>query len=86
LFDWDDANIDHIARHHVRPEEAEEALTDQRRLGAPAYNVDDERRRAILGATADGRLLFVVFTIRRGLLRVVAARDATRAQRRRYKR
>jgi uncharacterized protein len=85
-FDWDEANEEHIARHDVTPEEAEEALTDPRRIGAPAYNVGTERRRAVLGATIDGRVLFVVFTIRRGKLRVVAARDATTTQRRRYRR
>jgi hypothetical protein len=26
LFIWDDKNIEHIARHHVEPEEAEEAF------------------------------------------------------------
>jgi uncharacterized DUF497 family protein len=85
LFEWDDANVDHIARHRVRPEEVEEALTDPRRIGTPAYDADNERRLAILGATADGRVLFVVFTIRQGKVRAVAARDATSAQRRRYR-
>jgi uncharacterized DUF497 family protein len=84
VFDWDDSNVDHIARHQVQPEEAEEALTDPRRIGAPAYDVENEQRRAILGATVDGRILFVVYTIRHGKPRVVAARDATARQRRRY--
>jgi hypothetical protein len=25
-FDWDDANIGHLARHNVRPEEAEQVI------------------------------------------------------------
>ncbi len=85
-FDWDDANVDHIARHGVRPGEAEEALADPHRIGAPAYNADGEQRRAILGAAQNGRILFVVYTVRSARLRVVAARDATSAQRRRYRR
>jgi uncharacterized DUF497 family protein len=85
-FEWDEANEEHIARHGVTPEEAEEALTDSRRVGAPAYNTEGEQRRAYLGATDDGRVLFVVYTRRRSKLRVVAARDATSAQRRRYRR
>ena len=84
-FERDEANEGHIARHGITPEEAEEALEDPRRIGVPAYDADIERR-AILGATIDGRVLFVVFTIRRGRLRVVAARDATTTQRRRYRR
>jgi len=85
-LDWDDANEEHIARHGVRPEEAEETLMDPRRTKAPAYSTERERRRAALGATMDGRLLFVVYTVRHGRLRVVAARDATARQRRRYRR
>jgi uncharacterized DUF497 family protein len=45
MFDWDDANVDHLARHDVTPEEAEEALLDPRRIGASAYAVEGERRR-----------------------------------------
>ena len=85
-FDWDEANERHLARHGVTPEEAEEALTDPRRLGAPAYDIEGELRRAFLGATTDGRVLFVVTTLRRGSVRVITARDATLAQRRRYRR
>ena len=54
MFEWDDANVDHIARHDVRPEEAEDALTDPLRIGAPAYAAEGERRWAILGATIAG--------------------------------
>lgn len=86
MFEWDDANADHIARHAVTPEEAEEALLDPRRIGTPAYSVEGEARTAILGSTEDGRVLFVVFTRRHGLVRVVTARDAAPAERRRYRR
>jgi uncharacterized DUF497 family protein len=85
-LEWDEANEAHIARHGVTPEEVEEALTDPRRIGASAYNTEGEQRRALLGATADGRVLFVVYTRRGAKLRVVAARDATAVQRRRYRR
>ena len=84
LFDWDDYNIDHIAEHGLEPEEVEEALHDPRRIGVPAYNVSHERRWAVLGATEDGRILFVVFTRRQGFIRVVTARGATDRERRWY--
>lgn len=54
MFDWDDANIEHLSRHGVEPKEAEEALLDPRRLGVPAYNVAGEKRQALLDATEDG--------------------------------
>jgi uncharacterized DUF497 family protein len=85
-FEWDEGNVDHIDRHGVTPEEAEEALLDPRRVGAAAYSAAREPRSAVIGATQDGRVLFVVYTWRGGKVRIVTARDADRAQRRRYRR
>jgi uncharacterized DUF497 family protein len=85
-FEWDDANEDHIAEHGVAAEEVEEAFADPRRRDSRAYNTATERRGAVLGRTADGRLLFVVYTLRRGRVRVVTARDATAAERQWYRR
>jgi uncharacterized DUF497 family protein len=86
MFDWDDGNVDHLARHGVTPDEAEEALLDPRRIGASPYNTMTEPRSAVIGATEDGRVLFVVLTRREGDVRVIAARDATSKERRRYRR
>jgi uncharacterized DUF497 family protein len=70
----------------VEPAEVEEALLDPQRIGAAAYDVGQERRWAYLGATELGRILFVVFTQRGGRISVITARDAERAERRRYRR
>ncbi len=85
MLDWDEANIGHIAAHAIEPEEVEEALRDPNRVPAPTYRVATERRRAVLGSTEDGRLLFVVSTRRGTTIRVVTARDATDGERRRYR-
>ncbi len=85
VFDWDEGNADHIAEHGVSPEEAEEAMVDPRRRGAPAYNVEGERRRAMIGATDDRRVLYPVYALRHGRIRVLSARDATRLERQRYR-
>lgn len=85
-FDWDDDNVEHMSGHGVEPEETEEALLDPHRRPEAAYNALGERRYAGLGRTEDGRLLFVVFTRRGGALRVISARDATDAEKRRYRR
>ena len=45
-----------------------------------------ERRRAIIGATDDGRLLTVIYTARRGMIREVSAWDADDPDARRYDR
>jgi uncharacterized DUF497 family protein len=84
-FDWDEANTAHIARHGVRPEEAEEALTDPRRLVLRIRSQRGEERWAALGTTEAGRILFVVFTRRRGRVRAITARDATPEEKRRYR-
>ncbi len=86
MFDWDDSNVDHVARHHVTREEAEEALLDPRRISTSAYTVVSERRWALIGATEDERVLFVVFTRRGRQVRVVTARDATPREKHRYRR
>jgi len=72
LFEWDDANILHIAEHSVVPEEAEEII-----LGDPLDVgfglVDGEERWSYLGETNDGRIMWVTITLRGKRMRVVTA-------------
>lgn len=85
-FDWDDDNIDHVTLHAVEPDEVEEAFEDPDRVVREAYNTPTERRRGIIGMTVDGRLLTVIYTIRREMIRVVSAWDAAERDVRRYDR
>ena len=85
LFDWDESNVAHVREHGVEPGEAEDAVLDPRRIGAPAYNLGSERRWALLGTPEGGETLFVVYTRRRGRIRVVTARPATNQEKRRYR-
>jgi uncharacterized protein len=85
-FDWDDGNIQHIARHNLFPQEVEAALLDPRRVGVSSRKSPQEKRWAMLGSTSEGRILFVVFTRRDGFIRVVTARDATDQEKRTYRR
>jgi len=50
----------------------------------PARAVNGEERRKLLGKTAAGRYLVVVFTIRGRLLRTVTAYDMNATERRKY--
>jgi uncharacterized DUF497 family protein len=74
-FDWDDANIGHIARHRVTPEEAEQVL-----LNGPVeidYQViEGEERFVAVGMTSVGRFLTAVWTDRGGFIRIVTAFDS----------
>src|SRR6266478_3916050 len=71
-FDWDEANIGHVARHSVLPEEAEQViLNDPVDLGMEI--VEGEERYLNLGATVQRRVLLVVTTWREDRIRVVTA-------------
>lgn len=81
-FDWDDDNVAHIQKHDFAPEEVEEVF-------AGAYKVrrTRENRYIAFGETLDGRLAFVVFQrLRRGVIRVITARDMEANERRLFRR
>jgi uncharacterized DUF497 family protein len=83
IFDWDDANIGHIADHEVTPEEAEHVvLDDPMELD---YEVENgEERWNYVGETMAGRILRVSITLRGERVRVVTAFDPSPLQVRVY--
>ena len=84
-FDWDPANIDHIARHKIEPEEAQEAVQDPAGLPFAAHRgPQGQPRFGVVGATEAGWVLVVILEERQERLRVVTARPATEAERARY--
>lgn len=85
-FQWDEGNAVKIWRkHQVTPTECEQAFFNR-----PFVVADDERhsetekRFFALGRTDAGRRLFLVFTIRDELIRVISGRDMSRKERRIY--
>lgn len=58
-FEWDDNNIDHIARHKVLPVEIEDVAFDD----DPWIRKGSKGTRYILGYTVAGRYLFIVYTL-----------------------
>ncbi|MGA8042205.1 MAG: BrnT family toxin [Terracidiphilus sp.] len=80
-FDWDDANIGHIAEHDVRPREAEEVILNRPvDLGSELRN--GEKRTAQIGETNSGRILVVISTLSDEKVRVVTAWPANKDYRR----
>jgi hypothetical protein len=80
VFDWDEANQRHLARHKVTPQEAEEVV-----LGDPldielqtAEGSGGEERILHVGETRKGRILELVSTWRGGKARILSAWDAPR--------
>lgn len=82
-FDWDAANIEHIARHAILPEEVEQAFLNQP-LVVDFQHRGGEKRALCLGETDTGRLLALVFVERRGAVRVVTAYPMNKKQRQFY--
>jgi uncharacterized protein len=62
-FDWGEANVAHIARHNVTPEEVEQVFAnDPMDLGAEV--VDGEERYISVGHTNRLRVLVLAWTMR----------------------
>ncbi len=78
-FDWDDRNIEHISRHNITPDEAEEAFL------YALFRKGREGRLLVYGVTDPGRFILVVAALKPGgIVRVITARDMTQSERRYY--
>ncbi len=85
-FEWDEHNATkNWEAHRVSGKECEELF-----FRSPLVVRDDARhtiqeaRYYALGQTAAGRVLFIAFTIRGDLIRVISARDMSRREREVY--
>ena len=85
-FQWDAGNSNkNLIKHRVTNSECEQVFFNQ-----PIIIVDDskhselEKRWFLLGRTDQDRFLFVVFTIRMELIRIISARDMNKKEREIY--
>jgi uncharacterized DUF497 family protein len=83
LFDWDEANVEHIAAHDVEPYEAEEVLDDLDRV---SFDTHGKGVKGVIGKTEDGRIMVVIYILRNGGYRVITARNSTNSEKRIYRR
>ncbi|HBL16357.1 MAG: hypothetical protein A2X36_04525 [Elusimicrobia bacterium GWA2_69_24] len=85
-FDWDDGNFDkNWSSHKVTPFECEQAFFNQPLIvDSDETHSEKESRFLVLGQTDMSRKLFVVFTVRKHLIRVISARDMTRKEKEVY--
>jgi uncharacterized protein len=81
-FDWDEGNAQkNWELHGVTPEEAEDVFfSDPIIVRGDVRHSSQEKRYYALGQTAHGRRLFVSFTIRRSLIRIISVRDMNRKE------
>jgi uncharacterized DUF497 family protein len=79
VFDWDDANRNHIAEHDVTVQEAEEVFeNDPVDLEVQEHQDDGYRYRQI-GETKAGRILVLLSTVREESVRIITGWDAPKA-------
>lgn len=85
-FQWDQGNsLKSWLKHRVNEGEAEQIFFNEPLLllEDETHSIQEKRFWAI-GCTDRARLLLVVFTIRKGLIRVISARDASKKERQVY--
>lgn len=85
-FQWDEGNAEkNWIKHKVSRVECEEVFFNEPLLVASEVkHSGTEPRFYALGQTDEGRLLFVVFTVRETLIRVISARDMSRREKKEY--
>ncbi len=88
IFQWDKKKArQNLRRHKISFEEASTVFGDtlSRTIDDPLHS-EDEARYVIVGQSIRGRLLVVVHTVRGDNIRIISARELTRAEREAYER
>jgi len=85
-FEWDKGNLDkNWDKHLVSSGECEEVFFNE-----PYFTYFDEghsiseNRYYVLGETSEQRCLFIIFTIRKTMIRIISARDMNKSERKAY--
>ncbi len=80
-LEWDDENIEHIARHNVNPQEVADVC-----FGLHISEKAGEQRYILSGQSGEGRYLNVVVErVGKGLFRPVTAFEMSESYKRRYR-
>ena len=78
---WDDENVEHIARHSVNPQEVEDIC-----FGSHISNKESNQRYVLSGQTMAGRYLNVVIErVGQGLFRPITAFEMSEGYKSRYR-
>lgn len=81
-FEWDSGNSEKSERTHgVTDKEAEEPFFDKyKKTFSDTLHSGGEERLRVIGKTKKGRLLFIVFTMRKKKARIISARDVNKKE------
>lgn len=82
-FEWDKGNIDKsYKKHGISPNESEEIFLDENLQVKPDVKHDQQEERFIaIGKTNVGKILFIIFTLRKDFIRIISARVANQKER-----
>ena len=82
-FEWDEGNLlKNWEKHGVSASECEQVFFNRPMIaGLDEQHSERESRYHSLGITDTGRRLFISFTVRNKLIRVISARDMSRKER-----
>jgi len=85
-FQWDEGNSEkNKVKHNVSKSECEQVFFNKLIIISDVKNnYEKEKRWYLLGRTDIDRRLFVVFTIRKNMIRVISARDMSKKERELY--
>ena len=80
-FQWDSGNSHKNSKHQVNNAEIEEIFFDPHKVMAADHKHSQvEQRYVLLGKTYHQRLLYAVFTVREGIVRIISARDVNKKE------
>lgn len=80
-FQWDAGNSQKNEKHKVVNTEIEEVFNDPNKaMSSDEKHSYVEQRHILLGKTKKKRLLYIVFTVRNGNVRVISARDVNKKE------
>jgi len=82
-FEWDEGNLlKNWEKHKVSASECEQVFFNSPLIsGADEKHSKQEHRHYAMGITDTKRKLFIAFTVREGLIRVISARDMSKNER-----
>lgn len=85
-FEWDKGNVDKsYKKHGITPNEAEEVFLDKHlSVEKDIKHQEQEERYIAIGKRTEGKTLFIIFTLRNNMIRIISVRAANKKERRLY--
>ncbi len=84
-FEWDSSKASvNLRKHNISFETACEVFFDPFVCAGDEQMIDDEVRETVIGLTVDWQLLYIAYTIREHIVRLISVRLANRYQRKIY--